>query len=69
MKLKDLFGTEFTDWYFDIYNKEGDYLIGTYDRDDTDQLWINFIDLYKDIKIISIQPAYTTGFMDIKLDM
>lgn len=70
MILSDLLQPQFKQWELDLYDKDGEFLLGSYEKDrDTDKEWKAFIELYKDTKVLEVVPAATLPFLGVELDL
>jgi len=65
MKLKD-FLSYFEDFEFEIYNKNYDYITGTYENE---KEWKEFLELNGKVKVLKVTPAEITPFLSIQVDM
>ena len=70
MVLNDFLGPQFKKWELDLYDRDGNYLISSYEKDrENDIEWKAFISLYKDVEVLEAEPAIARAFMTLVLDL
>lgn len=69
MTLNDLIVPQFNEWDFDIYDYNGEFIIGSYERDEDDEEWTDFLIHFGDNKVLNVTPAEVLSFMGVHTDI